>query len=127
MCAQLLHDFRRQVPVRFSWFGFGGHVRLSDGEVLAETGRDPAGPGQAHGADAGEHDADLTAGPDPGIAADLPTRFQVGQPVQERLHVSAAQRCGCSPRSVTHPQRLRQPRQAADVVAHRQAGAGAPP
>ena len=127
MCAQLPHDFRRQVPVRFSRFGFGGHVRLPDGEVLAQSGGEPAGAGQSHRPDAGEHRADLAAGPDPGVAADLSDRFEVGQPVQERLHVGSPQHRWVFAAVGTHAQRLRQPHQAADVVTHRQASAGAPP
>ena len=119
VCAELLHDFRRQVPVRFSRFGFGGDIRLPDGEVLAETRGEPAGSGQSHRPDPGEHRADLAAGPDPGVAADLSDRFEVGQPVQEGLHVGSAQRRRVFAAVLAHPQRLRQPCQAADVVAHR--------
>jgi hypothetical protein len=40
--AELGHDLRRQVPIRFAWFGFGGYVADGDREVLAKAGGDSA-------------------------------------------------------------------------------------
>ena len=49
------------------------------------------GRGQAEPADAAEHAADVLAGPHPPVPGQLPGRFQVGQVVQERLDVTAAE------------------------------------
>ena len=67
---------------------------------------------------------DLAAGPEAGVTADLPGRLQIGQPVQERLHVGTAQRGRMLAAVRAHPQRLRQAHQAADVVADGSAAAG---
>jgi hypothetical protein len=49
--AQLGHDFRSQVWVRFSRFGFSGLIRLPNHEVFAQSGHEVAGSGQCHCAD----------------------------------------------------------------------------
>ncbi len=70
--------------------------------------------------------ADLTAAPKAGVAGQPACRPQVGEPLQERLHVGAAQRGGLLTTVSTCPQALRQARQAADVVADGQPAAGGP-
>jgi hypothetical protein len=84
----------------------GRYISLPDGEVFAKSGRDPAGAGQSHRPDAGEHRADFAAGPDPGVVADLPDGFEVGQPVQEGLHVDSSEHRRVFTAVLPHPQRL---------------------
>jgi len=60
----------------FAWFGLGGDVADTDGEVLAQARGKAAGPGQPEGSDVGQHVADLAGGPDPHLGADLPGLLQ---------------------------------------------------
>jgi len=122
--ADLPHDLRGQVAAGLAGLGLGRHVVTVQREVLTQTRRRCARPSQAQRSGAGRHSADLAAGPDAGITADLPIGFQIGQSVQEGFHVGAAQR-GWGLAAVGAPtQRLGQTGQAADVVAHVRSAAG---
>ena len=90
--AQDRHDLRRQVTARFAALRVGGDVGASDGDVTGQPGRGLAGPGQAQGADPGQYRPHIPADHVPAVAADPAICLQVGDPVEEALHVAAAQR-----------------------------------
>jgi len=56
-----------------------------------EPGGGSAGLGQAEGADPAEDPPGVLAEPDPPVPGELPAGFQVGQVMQERLDVGAAE------------------------------------
>lgn len=129
MGAQLAHDLRGQVAGGLGGLRLVRHVGDADREVLAQTRRWSSGPRQARGPSRRQHLADLTAGSDPPVDADGAGGLLVGKPVQEELHVGSAERGGDLPAVGAHPQTLRQPGHAADVMADRQTGLerGRPP
>ena len=53
--AQLGHDLGWQVASGFAALGIGGNVAEPDGEVAGQPGGRLPGPGQAQGADPGQH------------------------------------------------------------------------
>ena len=53
--AQRGHDFRWQVTARLAALGSGGNVGGGDGDVAGQPGGWLPGPGQAQGADPGQH------------------------------------------------------------------------
>jgi len=121
VCADLAHDLDWEITAGFGGFGLVGHICDTDREILAQAGRWPAGAGQAHGPGPGQDLADFSAGPDPGIGADLAGCLQVSKPVQEGFHGWAVQVGGDLASVGTHPQALRQPGHTAQMVTHGQA------
>ena len=115
--AQDGHDLRRHVAAGFAAFGFGGDVAAFDGEIAGQPGCCLARPGQAEGADAGQHLAHVTADAVAPVSADLADRLQVGQPVEEVLDVVAAQRRSDESTIGSAVEELRQQAQRVDLAA----------
>ena len=96
--AQDGHDLRGQVAAGFAAFGIGGDVAAFDGEIAGQSRRGLSRPGQAQGADTGQHLAHVAADAVAAVAADLADGLQVGQPVEEILDVA----CGPTPTGRVH-------------------------
>ena len=90
--AQDGHDLRWQVAAGLAAFGFGGDVAALDGEIAGQSRRRLSRPGQAQGADTGQHLTHVAADAVAAIPADLADGLQMSQPVEEVLDVAAAQR-----------------------------------
>jgi len=86
------HDLGGQVPAWFGPFGRLRHVPGGQHEAVGKPGGRLAGRGLAEGTDAAQRPPGGLADPGPVVPAELPGRFQVGQVVEERFDVAAAER-----------------------------------
>ena len=89
--GQGTHDLSGQVAAGLGPLRGPRDIAGGQREAAGEPSGGLAGRGQAKSTDPAEHPSGVLAEPDPPVTGELPSGFQVGQVVQERLDVGAAE------------------------------------